>query len=98
MASGRNDGYGLAVHPDELKSEHFSRLVGVVVESGMGAFNTVNVAVGLNTAMAKSAQKMESRAERMERETEAMKNVAMAFVAGSNPTHPTSNLRGCCPR
>ena len=97
VASGRNDGYGLAVHPDELKSEHFSRLVGVAWESGMGAFNTVNVAVGLNTAMAKSAQKMESRVERMERETEAMKNVAMAFVAGKQPNTSDLQFAGLLP-
>lgn len=97
LASGRSDGFGVAVAPGELEGSHFSRLVGVAWESGYGAFNTVNVAVGLNTALTQTAQNMESRVERMESETEAMKKVAMAFVKGEQPTTGDLQLAGLLP-
>tara|TARA_B110000503_G_scaffold100489_1_gene150356 strand:+ start:5899 stop:10953 length:5055 start_codon:yes stop_codon:yes gene_type:complete len=97
VASGRSDGYGIAVHPSEIRPEDFDQLVGVAWESGLKAFNTINVAVGLNAALTANAERLETQVNRIERETAAMKKVAIAFGQGQEPTPADLQLIGLLP-
>ncbi|WP_235292749.1 hypothetical protein [Portibacter lacus] len=49
IASGQNDGYGLAVAEEELTIEQISKVVGRAWEDGDKIVNLVNMAVGLKT-------------------------------------------------
>jgi hypothetical protein len=49
IASGKNDGFGIAISPDELALEHVSKIVGKAWEESNKVVNLVNVAVGLKT-------------------------------------------------
>jgi hypothetical protein len=49
IPSGRNDGYGLAVSPNDLKLEHLSQIVGRAWSDGNQAVNMVNMIIGLKT-------------------------------------------------
>lgn len=57
IPSGKNDGYGLAVSPSDLRLEHVSQIVGRAWEDGDEPVNFVNMVVGLKTGeMAKILQ------------------------------------------
>ncbi|WP_235292750.1 hypothetical protein [Portibacter lacus] len=49
IPSGRHDGYGLAVAPEELKLEHVSTIVGRAWSDGDQSVNLVNMIIGLKT-------------------------------------------------
>jgi hypothetical protein len=50
LASGADNGYGVAVDPDSLKVDDYSRIVGIAwTGTGEAQLGLVNVAVGLNT-------------------------------------------------
>ena len=56
IPSGDNDGFGLAVHPEDMDYHTIDQIVGVAWEDGLNEyFNTVNIAVGLDNSA--SAQK-----------------------------------------
>ena len=61
LPSGFNNGYGIAVNPDDLQTDDYSRVVGIAwsgTEQGLAGM--VNVAVGLNTnGLAKAVAKQE---------------------------------------
>tara|TARA_Y100000385_G_scaffold284080_1_gene341430 strand:+ start:1919 stop:6988 length:5070 start_codon:yes stop_codon:yes gene_type:complete len=97
LASGRSDGYGVAVHPNDLTPGDFDRMVGMAWESGYNSFNTINVAVGLNGIMEHFAAKLERNIETMERETAGMKEVALAFVRGEEPSMEYLQIAGLLP-
>ena len=97
LASGRSDGYAVAVHPKDLLPEDFPRVVGMAWESGYSSFNTVNVAVGLNGVMEHFAAKLEGDIETMERETAGMKEIALALVRGEEPSVEHLQIGGLLP-
>lgn len=50
IASGNHDGVGIAIHPQNMKTGDYARVIGVAWESAPEqAINFVNVAVGINT-------------------------------------------------
>jgi len=49
LPSGNNDGFAIAVSPNDMLPGDYGRVVGVAWESGDLSFNMVNVAVGINT-------------------------------------------------
>ena len=50
LPSGHNDGIGIAVHPKDMSTQDYARIVGVAWEASNGSLiNVVNVAVGINT-------------------------------------------------
>ncbi len=51
LPSGNNDGFGIAVHPKDMKSGDYARIVGVAWESADGdmPFHYINTAVGINS-------------------------------------------------
>ena len=97
LASGLDDGYGIGVSPEALDPEQYDRVIGMAWETGLSAFNTVNVAVGLNDVMQFAARDLENRIERMELETRAMKEVALSFVRGDQPEIEYLQLSGMLP-
>ena len=97
LASGHNDGFGIGVSPDVLKPEQYDQVIGMAWETALSAFNTVNVAVGLNDVMQFAARDLENRIERMELETRAMKEVALSFVRGDQPEIEQLQLAGMLP-
>jgi hypothetical protein len=48
LPSGNNDGYAIAVHPNDMLPGDYRRVVGVAWEAGDLPVNFINVAVGIN--------------------------------------------------
>ncbi len=67
IASGRNDGYGLAVAEEDITIEQVASVVGRAWESGDKLVNLVNMAVGLKTnEMAAIMQKTSTSIQNLE--------------------------------
>lgn len=49
LPSGNNDGFAIAVHPDNMLPGDYGHVVGVAWQAGDLTINMVNVAVGINT-------------------------------------------------
>ena len=51
LPSGNNDGFGVAIHPKEMKSGDYDRIVGVAWEASKGEapFSMVKAAIGINS-------------------------------------------------
>lgn len=50
IPSGNNDGYGIAIHPKNMKLGDYVRIVGVAWESAPDApINFINIAIGINS-------------------------------------------------
>ena len=70
IASGQNDGFGLAVTEEDLTIEQVSQVVGRAWEDGAKLINLVNIAVGLKTnemaaILSRTAKKVEEMDERL---------------------------------
>jgi hypothetical protein len=63
IPSGKNDGYGIAVSPEEITSAQYLKVVGTAwTQTGDNAFGYVNVAVGINTTdLARLQMKLEEK-------------------------------------
>jgi cytoskeletal protein CcmA (bactofilin family) len=88
LPSGDNDGFAIALSPDEIEFEQIDQIVGLAWESGSDPyFNTVNVAVGLDQAS--SAQKIVSLRDQLGRmESELTELTAMVMTNGNISTNP----------
>jgi len=75
LPSGYNDGFGIAVNPENMKIEDYQKIVGIAwTGSSSSVGNYVNVAVGLNNNdVAKYAMKMEKKIDEQSRVIDEMK-------------------------
>ncbi len=76
LPSGNNDGFAIAVHPQDMKIGDYARIIGVAWESGRDQvpFNLVNVAVGIN------ANYLSSQIEALEKKVDGV----TAFLKGES--------------
>jgi hypothetical protein len=84
LPSGKNDGLGIAIHPEDMSISDYSKMVGIAWESVDNhlAFNLVNVAVGLKTNhLAGKVDELESKV-----------NNIMNFLEGKSPLHPSDSV------
>jgi hypothetical protein len=96
LPSGDNDGFGIAVNPNEIEFDQVEQIVGLAWESGNDPyFNTVNVAVGLDQGS--SARKIVALRDQLGRmQTEMAELTAMVMTGQSElqePEIPESNWR-----
>jgi hypothetical protein len=82
VASGSNDGLGIAVHPSKMQIKDFPKVVGVAWESGRNqtAINLVKTGIGLNK---------NDLAPKVEEASQKMDNI-IAFLQGKGPLRPES--------
>ncbi|WP_319481123.1 hypothetical protein [uncultured Draconibacterium sp.] len=75
IPSGNNDGFGIAVNPNDIKVNQLQNIVGIAWSSSANhGINYVNVAVGLNANdMAKHTIKLEKKIEAQAKEIEMLK-------------------------
>lgn len=88
MPSGWNDGFGVAVSPDDMALHDYGRIVGVAwEESPAGAgISYINTAVGINT------NDLVAEMTRQRREIEALKaksNAIVTYLQSKDPSFPT---------
>lgn len=78
LPSGKNDGLGIAVHPDSLAADLHHQIVGVAWESASDrAVNVINTAVGLHrNNLAAEVQAISDKVDRI-----------MAYLQGEAPLH-----------
>lgn len=75
IPSGKNDGIGIAVSPDDIKAEQYSQIVGVAwSESVMnGGIGLINLAIGLNNNdMARLAVQQDKKISSIEQKFESL--------------------------
>lgn len=85
VPSGNHDGLGIAVHPQDLPTADFSKIIGVAWQStpeDKELIHYVNVAVGLNN---------NDLAPRVEDLSNKIDNI-FAFLEGKGPLRPEGNL------
>ena len=84
VPSGKNDGFGVAVHPDELPTGDFHKIVGVAWESAPDKpVNTVIIGVGLHkNRLSGRVQEIEDKVDRI-----------TAYLKGEAPLHPDGDNR-----
>ena len=80
VASGNNDGLGIAVHPSKMQIKDFPKVVGVAWESGKNksSVNLVKTGIGLNK---------NDLAPKVEEASQKMDNI-IAFLQGKGPLRP----------
>ena len=76
IASGNNDGAGIAVSPNDIQPFQFQKIVGVAWPNAKDVqFGYVNIAVGLNaTNVSQLSMKQENRILALETELDVLKN------------------------
>lgn len=86
VPSGDGDGFGLAVHPEDLQAHEVNQIVGVAWQDGTERyFNTVNVAVGLDhSATALRFVQLQDRMEDLRAELDEI--TAMVYSGGALAT------------
>lgn len=80
VATGNNDGLGIAVHPSKMQIKDFPKVVGVAWESGKNksSVNVVKTGIGLNK---------NDLAPKVEEASQKMDNI-IAFLQGKGPLRP----------
>lgn len=74
IPSGNNDGFGVAIHPNEMRAGDYARSIGVAWQNAPDQpFNLVNTAVGINT------NDLSHKVENLNRRLENI----IAFLAGN---------------
>ncbi len=92
LPSGNNDGFAIAVHPQDMKIGDYARIIGVAWESGRDnvPFNFVNVAVGIN------ANHLSAHIEALEKKVDGitafLKGDSQSVVAGGTSPPEQTNL------
>ena len=69
LPSGNEDGFAMAVHPDDMQAKDFARIIGIAWEESDGkkAFAYINTAVGINANdTAKMLEEMQSLMNEMQ--------------------------------
>ena len=91
LPSGNHDGYGIAVHPQDMKSGDFGRVVGVAWQDGAPdvPFNYINTAVGINSKdLSKKVDLLNRRVENI-----------VAYLEGKEPLlDPSAFASASAPR
>jgi O6-methylguanine-DNA--protein-cysteine methyltransferase len=84
IPSGNNDGFAIAVHPENMKTLDYGKILGVAWEAAEDLpINIVNVAVGLNSNdLAKRVQILNEKVEQIE-----------AYLSGKNSTLLTKSIQ-----
>jgi hypothetical protein len=81
LPDGNNMGMGIAVSPENMKSEDYKRIVGVAWSASKGALSEINVAVGLNgSAMSKELERQNEINTKQEDQIAMLKKI----VCGMN--------------
>jgi hypothetical protein len=84
LASGLDDGFGIAVHPDEMKTDQYKRIVGVAwsASQGIAGFSYINTAVGIHTG------ELAAEITRQQAEIESVKanmNSIVSYLKAKDP-------------
>lgn len=92
IPSGNHDGFGLAVHPANMKLGDYARIVGVAWQAAKDKpLNVVNVAVGINTNDLTS--KMVAMNQRLDSLSQKTDNI-LAFLQGKAPLQTAGTVAG----
>jgi hypothetical protein len=69
IPSGNNDGFAIAVHPEDMKTLDYGRIIGIAWEAAENhPINIVNVAVGINTNdLAGRVSELSNKVEQIEK-------------------------------
>jgi hypothetical protein len=86
LPSGDSDGYGIAVHPDDLTANQLDHIVGVAWQDGDDRyFNTVNVAVGLKDAAHEvELNKVKIEADALEAKMRELRTIVETWQVGGS--------------
>jgi len=78
------DGFGMAVHPDDMQISDYKKIVGVAWNISKGDnFNYVNIAVGLNTNdMSQIIQKQQDKINSLQNQINQTNNLLIKLVPG----------------
>lgn len=88
LASGRNDGMGIALHPSKVKISDYKRIVGVAWEAAKeNAINLINIGIGLNKN--DLAPKVEDLSQKID-------NI-VAYLEGKAPLNPEQSILSSVP-
>ncbi len=85
LTSGLNDGFGIAVHPEDMTLEQYPQIVGVAwsESKNKGNFTYINTAVGIN------ANDLTAEISRQQKEMQEMKanmNNIMSYLQSKDPS------------
>jgi hypothetical protein len=92
VPSGRNDGIGIAVSPQNLTMTHYAQIVGRVWQSSEEeGIKSINTVVGLPSSypgaeLAATIQRQQTEIETLRAELEALKTIVMASQQASSET------------
>lgn len=88
LPSGNNDGFGIAVHPTDMKLGDYSRIVGVAWEAAKDApMNLVKVAVGINSNdLTRKVDELNQKVDQI-----------MAYLDGKTTLNPDGTLMATTP-
>ena len=88
LPSGNNDGFGIAVHPADMKLGDYSRIVGVAWEAAKDApVNLVKVAVGINSNdLTRKVEELNQKVDQI-----------MAYLDGKTTLNPDGTLMATTP-
>ena len=99
IASGRNDGLGVAINPSSIEPMHLKNIVGVAWEQGLSAdINRINVAVGLNDAIDIVAGNLESRLTQVEADASALEDLIFSQLKGDAVSLYRAQQSGLVPK
>lgn len=99
IPSGNNDGFAIAIHPENMKTLDYGKILGVAWESAENELiNIVNVAIGIYTNdLASKVKELSSKVEQIEAYlavTSTNKEAASALTLGANPLQSGSFAQG----
>lgn len=89
LPSGKNDGTGIAVSPDEIKAEQYRKIVGVAWSSAFvdDKISLINMAIGLNTNdVANLAVQQEKKIKALENKFKTLEQRLLALENGTDYT------------
>lgn len=75
LPSGKNDGFGYAVHPSQMSAKQYREIVGVAwsKSSGQSGFSYINAAIGISQhVIADKLELMQSETEKLKKEVAAI--------------------------
>jgi len=85
IPSGKNDGIGFAVSPDDIKAKQYSQIVGVAWSSSVmnGGISIINMAIGLNTNdVARLAIQQDLKIANLEQKFQSLEARFVSFEKG----------------
>ena len=98
VASGHNDGFGIAVSERDLTTDMLPRIVGRAWESGDNPTgNLVNISVGIDRGVATKLAEIESQVARLERVSLGLKEITNRLSSGDKPSAEALQKAGVLP-